>query len=125
MSHPKTRPSEERTKAVVYKFECRAYSFTCIGESKRCWCSRWPVEHKPGVRNNNYSAIKHAETTGHRATKLDAVMLEEGITNYSQRIFLEALHLVINQDAVDEHAEFPSCYLTLINSIKQNNRHYN
>ena len=72
---PKTRPSEERTKAVVYKFECRTCSFTYIGESKRCWCSRW-LEHKPGVRRNNYSAIKeHAETTGHGAAKSDAVIL--------------------------------------------------
>ena len=38
-SIPKTRPSEERTKAVVYKFECRTCSLTYIGESKRCWCS--------------------------------------------------------------------------------------
>ena len=66
---PKTRPSEERTKALAHKFECRTCSFTYIGESKRCWCSRW-LEHKPGVRRNNHPAIKeHAETTGHSAAK--------------------------------------------------------
>ena len=43
---------------------------------------------------------------------------------YTQRIFLEALHWVINQDTVNEHADFPSFYLPLINSIKQNNMHY-
>ena len=37
---PKARPSEERTKAVVYKYECKSCSFSYIGESKRCWCSR-------------------------------------------------------------------------------------
>ena len=37
---PKARPSNERTKAVVYKCECRSCSSTYTGESKRCWCSR-------------------------------------------------------------------------------------
>jgi hypothetical protein len=83
------------------------------------------LEHKPGVRKKIFSAIKeHAESTGHDAAKSDAVILEKGVTNYRQRIFLEALHSVINKDTVNEHAEFPSCYLPLINSIKQNSRHY-
>ena len=78
---PKTRPSEERTKAVVYKYECKSCSFSYIGESKICWCSRW-LEHKPGVRKNIFSAIKdHAESTGHDAAKSDAVILEKGVTN--------------------------------------------
>ena len=84
---PKTRPSEERTKAVVYKYECKSCSFSYIGESKRCWCSRW-LEHKPGVRKNIFSAIKeHAESTGHDAAKSDAMILEKGVTNYTQRFF--------------------------------------
>ena len=62
-----------------------------------------------------FSAIKdQAESTGHDAAKSDAVILEKRITNYTQRIFLEALHSVINKDTVNEHAEFPSCYLPLI-----------
>jgi hypothetical protein len=52
------------------------------------------------------------------------VILEKGVTNYTQSIFLEPLHSVINKDTVNEHAEFPSCYLPLIKSIKQNSRHY-
>ena len=35
---------------------------------------------------------------------IDAAILDKGVTNYSQRIFLEALHSVINQDSVNEHA---------------------
>ena len=60
----------------------------------------------------------------HDVAKSDAVLLEKRITNYTQRTFLEAIHSVINQDTVNEHAEISSCYLPLINSIKQNNMHY-
>ena len=89
---PKMKHSDDRTKVIVYKFKCRSCSFTYIGESKRCWCSRW-LEHKPGVRRENFSAIKeHAESTGHDAQKSDVIILEKGIKNYDQRIFLEALH---------------------------------
>ena len=104
-------------------------SFTYIGESKRCWCSRW-LEHKPGVQRENFSAIKeHAESTGHDAQKSDAqksdaVILEKGIKNYDQRIFLEALHSKLNADTVYEHALFLTCYLPLLDSIKRNHRHY-
>ena len=98
---PKMKHSDDRMKAIVYKFKCRSCSFTYIGESKRCWCSRW-LKHKPGVRRENFSAIKeHAESTGHDAQKSDAVILEKGIKNYDQRIFLEALHSKLNADTVD------------------------
>ncbi len=74
---PKVKPSEERTKAVVYKYEWKSCSFTYMGESKRCWCSRW-LEHKPGVRKKIYSAIKkHAKKTGNDAAKSDAVIFEK------------------------------------------------
>ena len=87
---PKERPQEMRTKAIVYK--CESCSFTYVGESKRCWCSRW-LEHKPGVRKKTFSAIKeHAERTGHEVAKNDVNILEKGIKNYDKRRFLEALH---------------------------------
>ena len=121
---PKMKHSDDRMKAIVYKFKCRSCSFTYIGESKRCWCSRW-LEHKPGVRRENFSATKeHAESTGHDAQKSDTVILEKGIKNYDQRIFLEALHSKLNADTVNEHALFPTCYLPLLDSIKRNHRHY-
>jgi hypothetical protein len=70
---PKARPSEDRKKAIVYKYKCRECPFTYIGESKRCWATRW-LEHKPGVRKRIFSTIKeHAECTGHNAAKSDAV----------------------------------------------------
>ena len=83
------------------------------------------MEHKPGVRRENFSAIKEqAESTGHDAQKTDAVILEKGIKNYDQRIFLEALHSKLNTDTVNEHALFPICYLPLLDSIKRNHRYY-
>ena len=82
---------------------------TYIGKPKRCWCLRW-LEHKSGVLTNN------CPRSGHDVAKSDAVALAKGITNYMHRIFLEMLHSIINQDTVNEHAEFPLCSL-LINSI--------
>jgi hypothetical protein len=121
---PKMKHSDDRVKAIVYKFKCGSCSFTYIGKSKRCWCSRW-LEHKPGVRRENFSAIKeHTESTGHDAEKTDAVILEKGIKNYDQRIFLQALHSKLNADTVNEHASFPICYLPLLDSIKRNHRYY-
>ena len=61
---PKDMLEETRKKAIVYKFKCTSCAFTYIGQTKRCWCSRW-LEHKPGVRRKITSAIKdHAESTG-------------------------------------------------------------
>ena len=117
---PKERPQEMRTKAIVYKFKCESCSFTYVGESKRCWCSRW-LEHKPGVRKNTFSAIKeHAERTGHEVAKTDVNILEKGIKNYDKRRLLEALHSVLDKNAVNEHIEFPVSYLPLLKSIESN-----
>ena len=47
------------------------------------------LEHKPGVRKRIFSKIKeHAGCTGHDAAKSDAIILEKGIKNYEQKIFL-------------------------------------
>ena len=54
---PKDMLEETRKKAIVYKFKCKSCAFTYIGQTKRCWCSRW-LEHKPGVRRKITSAIK-------------------------------------------------------------------
>ena len=120
LKKPKERPQEIRTKAIVYKFKCESCSFTYVGESKRCWCSRW-LEHKPGVIKKTFSAIKvHAEQTGHEVAKTDVNILEKGIKNYDKRRFLEALHSVLDKNAVNEHIEFPVSYLPLLESIESN-----
>ena len=76
---PKDMLEETRKKAIVYKFKCKSCAFTYIGQTKRCWCSRW-LEHKPGVRRKITSAIKdHAESTGHDVAKTDVKMLEKGV----------------------------------------------
>jgi hypothetical protein len=38
---PRARPLEDRTKAIVYKYKCKECPFTYIGESKRCWATRY------------------------------------------------------------------------------------
>ena len=120
---PKARPSEDRTKSIVYKYKCRDCPFTYIGESKRCWATGW-LEHKRGVRKRIFSTIKeHAECTGHNAAKSDAVILEKGVKNYEQRIFLEALHSILSENTANEHTEFPACYSILADKIKRNDRH--
>ena len=71
---PKARPTEEKTKAIVYRYKCGSCPFTYIGESKRSWATRW-LEHKPGVRKKNFSAIKeHTEITGHDAVKTKDIL---------------------------------------------------
>ena len=67
------------------------------------------------MRKRNKSAIKdHAENTGHNVTSTDAEVLERGVMNYHKRIFLEALHSVLDEDSVNEHADLPSSFLPLL-----------
>jgi hypothetical protein len=83
------------------------------------------LEHKPGVWKRIFSTIKeHAECTGHNAAKSDAVILEKGIKNYEQRIFLEALYSILSENTANEHTEFRACYSILADKIKRNDKHY-
>ena len=101
----------------MYQFKCKSCPFTYIGETKRSWNSRW-LEHEPGVRKRKESTIKdHAEKTGHDLTSIDVEILERGVRNYHKRIFLEALHSVLNGDSVNERAELPRPYLPLLRSL--------
>ena len=108
---PKERPSENQIKGIVYKFKYKSCPFTYIGETKRSWNFRW-LEHKPGVRKRNESTIKdQAEKTGHDVTTTDIEVVGRGVTNYHKRIFLEALHSVLDENSVNEHADLPGSYL--------------
>ncbi len=81
----------------------------------RSWDSRW-AEHKPGTRRKIESAIKeHAETTGHEVASTDVEILERGINNYHERIFLEAFHSLNVKQSVNEHKEFPRVYIPFVN----------
>ena len=92
--------------------------FTYIGETKRAWETRY-LEHKPGVRKQNYSAVKdHAEITGHEVRSTDVEILERGVNNHQKRLFLEAIHSVRTKDSVNEHIELPHVYLPLITSLE-------
>ena len=121
---PKDMLEETRKKAIVYKFKCKSCAFTYIGQTKRCWCSRW-LEHKPGVRRKITSAIKdHAESTGHDVAKTDVKILEKGVMDQQKRLFLEAWHSVSDKESVNVHVEFPSCYLPLLKTIDIENGQY-
>ena len=111
---PKDRPDETRIKAIVYKFKCNSCNFTYVGETKRCWCSRW-LEHKPEVQKQITSAIKdHAERKCHDVAKTDVKILEKGVKNYEKRLFLEAWHSLLDKDSLNKHKDFPNCYLPLL-----------
>ena len=76
----------------VWKKYSKFVPFTYIDETKRAWETRW-LEHKPGVRKQNYSAVKdHAETTGHEVRSTDVEILERGVNNHQKRLFVEAIH---------------------------------
>ena len=95
------------------KMHCNSEScsFTYVGVRKKT----------PGVRKKTFSAIKeHAEWTGHEVAKTDVNILGKGIKNYDKRRFLEALHSVLDKNAVNEHIEFPVSYLPLLESIESN-----
>ena len=115
---------ETRKKAIVYKFKCKSCAFTYIGQTRRCWCSRW-LEHKPGVRRKITSVIKdHAETTGHDVAKTDAKILEKGVMDQQKRLFLKAWHSISDKESVNVHVEFPSCYLPLLKAIDTKDGQY-
>ena len=63
---------------------------------------------------------EHTERTGHEVAKTDVNILEKGIKNYDKRRFLEALHSLLDKNAVNEHIEFPVSYLPLLESIESN-----
>ena len=46
---------------------------------------------------------------------MNAEILERGVTNYEQRIFLESWHSTLDDKSVNERREFPHNY-TLLNS---------
>ena len=121
---PKDMLEETRKKAIVYKFKCKSCAFTYIGQTKRCWCSRW-LEHKPGVRRKITSAIKdHAECTGHDVAKTDVKILEKGVMDQQKRLFLEAWHSILYMESVNVHVEFHSCYLPLLKTIDTKDGQY-
>ena len=91
--------------------------FIYIGETKRTWKTRL-LEHKSGVRKQNYSAVKdHEEITGHEVRSTDVEILERGVNNHQICLFLEAIHSVRTKDSVNEHIELPHVYLPLITSL--------
>lgn len=97
LKKPKERPTTNLIKVIVYKFKCKSCSLTYVGETKRSWDSRW-LEHKPGVRKKNESAIKdHGESTGHDVRSTDVNILEGGVLGCEKRKFLKALHSVHGQ----------------------------
>ena len=76
------------------------------------------MEHKPGMKKQNYSAVKDdEEITGHEVRSTDVEILERGMNNHQKRLFLEAIHSVRTKDSVNEHIEFPHVYLPLIISL--------
>ena len=55
-------------------------------------------EHNPGRRAYTESKIaQHAETTGHDIHPKYATIIERGIENYEQRVFLESWHSTLAQ----------------------------
>ena len=53
----------------------------------------------PGRQTNNEAAIKqHWEETGHNIHPKYVQILEQGITNYQERLFLESWHLTLDKD---------------------------
>lgn len=115
---PKDRPTQNQVKGIVYKVRCKSCSFVYVGESKRSWNSRG-LEHKPGTRRQNDSAIRHhAESTGHDIHPNEVIILERGISNKRERLFLESLHSTLDSDTVNEKCEFPKSYTPLLRSLR-------
>ena len=95
---PKDKKDELKTPGIVYKVKCEDCHFTYVGESKRSWDSRGK-EHNPGRQTNNEAAIKqHWEETGHNIHPKYDLILEQGIANYQERLFLESWHLTLDKD---------------------------
>ena len=89
---------------------CRSCSSVYNGESKRSRNCRG-AEHKPGTSANNESAIKqHAETTGHDIHPNYVQILERGVSNRKERLFLESWH----SDAVNERQPLPKAYRKIV-----------
>ena len=111
---PKDRPNNWQKKGILYKVKCRSCEFTYVGESKRSWNSRGK-EHKPGTRPECFSAIKqHGETTNHDIHPKYVELKEIGVTNLSQRLFLESWHSQADKNSTNERKPFPSVYKSFV-----------
>ena len=94
-------------KGIVYKVKCKSCEFTYVGESKRSWNSRGK-EHKPGTCPECFSAIKqHAETTDNDIQPKYVELKEIGVTNLSQRLFLESWHSQADKNSTNESKAIP------------------
>ena len=99
---------------IIYKVSCHDCTFAYVGESKRSWSS-CGAKHDPGCTSNSESAIKqHADSTDHSIHPRDAQILEPGVTNYHERLFLELWHSILDSTAVNERKPLPRAYLPLI-----------
>ena len=118
---PKDKRNVFETKGIVYKFQCPDCTFTYVGQSKRNWKSRW-AEHKPGVRSGIKSSIKdHVECSGHNASINNVNILEKNIDSLNKRTFFESLYSIMDNRSVNEHQDFPTIYIPLVESCDRVN----
>ena len=111
---PKDRTNNWQKRGIVYKVKCKSCEFTYVGESKLSWNSRGK-EHKPSTRPECFSAIKqHAETTDHDIHPNYVKLKEIGVTNLSQRLFLESWHSQADKNSTNERKPFPSVYKSFV-----------
>ena len=76
------------------------------------------VEHKPGVRLNNESAIRHhAKTTDHVIHQDYVEIVERNVNNRQERLFLEVVRSIHDHNSVNEHIYFPQVCLLMAASL--------
>lgn len=111
---PKDQPAIERVQGIVYNVSCHDCAFTYVGESKRLWSSR-RAENDPGHVSNRESAIKqHTESTDHNIHPQNAQILERGVNNYHNWLFLESWYSALDSNAINKRKLLPRAYLLLI-----------
>ena len=118
---PKDKRNVFETKAIVYKFQCPDCTFTYVGQSKWNWKTPW-AEHKPGVKSGIKSLIKdHVEYSRHNASMNNVNILEKNTDNLDKRTFFESLHSIMDNRSVNEHQDFPTIYIPLVESCDRMN----
>ena len=106
-----------------YKVECKDWTFSYVGESKRCWASR-SVEHDPARAASKTSAIRHhAEVTDHNIHPRHGCILQMNVHNYRKRLFLESLHSKLDKNTADTSRRTKWISTSLCPIVEDNREH--
>ena len=116
----KDRPKIEKQTNVVYKISCKDCSWSCVGETGRCFETR-KNEHIRNVKQNTAGSniAKHSWANDHAINFEDGQVIDRG--NYRTRKTLESWHTAVTAESDNNSKPLPEQYRILLNKFNSVN----